>query len=200
VRKQVLIRRYTHGLVNAIPSRDEFLAVQARLAQFQGLLAEKPQFLEVLSSPFFPHSKRAGIASEVLTELFGMQKTPQEPADKKRPVEDTSPEAKAKRFILLLIENDRLEILDDILENFPAAWDKEHGIVFFEVSSVTGLSPEQKERLEEKLRRLDKKPVSLKYVIDPSLIGGLSIRKGNILYDVSIRGSLERLKEKIGEK
>ena len=83
MRKQVLIRRYTHGLVNAIPSRDEFLAVQARLAQFQGLLAEKPQFLEVLSSPFFPHSKRAGIASEVLTELFGMQKTPQEPADKK---------------------------------------------------------------------------------------------------------------------
>ena len=52
---------------------------------------------------------------------------------------------------------------------------------------------------KKKLELLENKPVFLKYRSDPSLVGGLSIRKGNIVYDVSIRGNLGRLKENIIE-
>jgi len=49
------------------------------------------------------------------------------------------------------------------------------------------------------LELLEKRPVSLKYRSDSTLVGGLSIRRGNIIYDVSIRGNLDRLKEIIIE-
>jgi F-type H+-transporting ATPase subunit delta len=61
------------------------------------------------------------------------------------------------------------------------------------------LSESQKERLKAKLERLEQKPVFLEFKTDLSLVGGLSIRRGNIIYDVSIRGNLERLKENIIE-
>jgi F-type H+-transporting ATPase subunit delta len=67
------------------------------------------------------------------------------------------------------------------------------------VSSVVPLNDTQKKRLEEKLLKLEKRPVSLSYIIDPSLVAGLSIREGNIVYDASLHGDLERLKQKISE-
>ncbi len=41
--------------------------------------------------------------------------------------------------------------------------------------------------------------MALKYRLDGSLIGGLALRKGNVEYDVSLKGGLERLREKIIE-
>ena len=107
---------------------------------------------------------------------------------------------KTKRFLLLLVENTRLMLLPEILECLPALWNEEQGIATFEVSSVIPLNANQKKRLEEKLSQLEKRPVALSYRLDPSLIGGLSIRKGNIVYDASIQGDLERIKQKIAEE
>jgi F0F1-type ATP synthase delta subunit len=39
--------------------------------------------------------------------------------------------------------------------------------------------------------------VSLVFRTDPALVGGLAVKRSNIVYDVSIRGSLNRMKELI---
>jgi ATP synthase F1 delta subunit len=106
---------------------------------------------------------------------------------------------KTARFISLCVENDRLEFFADILDGLQEHWNEEMGVSTFEVSSVVPLNESQKERLKEKLERLEQKPVFLKFKTDPYLVGGLSIQRGNIIYDVSIRGSLDRLKENIIE-
>ena len=87
----------------------------------------------------------------------------------------------------------------NVLSVVIPAFNEEQGIATFEVSSVVPLNAAQKNRLEEQLIRLENRPVRLMYKIAPSLIGGLSIRKGNIVYDASIQGDLERLKQKIAE-
>mgnify|MGYP003333704743 CR=1 FL=1 len=47
------------------------------------------------------------------------------------------------------------------------------------------------------LEALEKKPVRLVFRLDPAIVGGLAIRRGNVVYDVSIEGNLERMKERI---
>ena len=42
--------------------------------------------------------------------------------------------------------------------------------------------------------------MSCAYALDPSIVGGLLVRKGNTVYDVSLKGQLERLKEIIRER
>jgi F-type H+-transporting ATPase subunit delta len=150
------------------------------LSDFAQFLSSHAELQDTLQSPFLPTTKKTDIATGVL--------------------ELSSVGDKAKRFLLLLVENGRLVLLPEILEHLPVLWNTEHGIVTFEVSSVIPLSSEQKDRLEEKLSSLEQSPVMLTYKKDQSLIGGLSIRKGNIVYDASIRGDLERLKQKIAEE
>jgi F-type H+-transporting ATPase subunit delta len=72
-------------------------------------------------------------------------------------------------------------------------------VATFEVSSVLALSEAQRRKLAEELERLEKRPVSLNYRVDPELVAGLSLKKGNLVYDASFRGYLSKLKEKIIE-
>jgi F-type H+-transporting ATPase subunit delta len=203
---QVLIRRYTQGLVNSIDDQVEYETLYKNLLAVQALLAGQPKLLELLQSPFLPVSKRAAIAEEILIKMFHIKPPPEIPSIEAAEPEpyppardDLSIGAKTARFLLLLIEHDRMPIFNAILDGLPAAWNEEQGITTFEVASVVELNAEQKKRLTSKLEKLEKRPVVLTFTTDPTLIGGLSIRKGNIVYDVSIEGSLQRLKEKISE-
>lgn len=177
MKSQILIKRYAQGLVDSIVDDKEYGILNRQLVGFSNLLEKHRKMEETLSSLFLPTTKKMQIAREILSK--------------------DSFSKKISRFILLLIENNRLSLLADILDILPVLWNEKKGILSIEVFSAARLSESQKRELQERLEILEKNPVSISYRIDPGLIGGLSIRKGNIVYDVSIKGSLESLKEKI---
>lgn len=175
----VLIKRYTLGLLNSVQEEAEYASLYQHLRSFSITLSARKKLFNHLTQPFLPASKKHTILEEILNKA-------------KMP-------AKATRFVLLLVENERLELLPDIIEIMPDLWNETRGVQTFEVSSVIPLTDNQQKRLKEKLEHLENAPVALRYKNDPALIGGLSLRKGNIVYDVSLRGNLERLLEQIIE-
>ncbi|UCE22841.1 MAG: ATP synthase F1 subunit delta [Candidatus Aminicenantes bacterium] len=179
MKSQILVKRYTLGLVNSVKDEAEFSALLRELSAFSELLHTHKDLKDALLNPFLPTSRKLQIAQDLLASA---------PTEKK-----------AERCILLLVENDRLELLPQIIESLPDAWNEEKGVDTYEVASVVPLSDDQRKKLKAKLERLEKKPVILKYRIDPELVGGLMIKRKNIVYDISIKGSLLRLKEKIIE-
>ena len=179
MKNQVLIKRYCQGLLDAIRSEDEFVSLVRELNSLAGLLSEREDLADILLTPFIPASRKKKIATDVLERL--------------------ALQPKAVRFALLLVEKDRLGLLHDIVSLLPDMWNESRGVSTIEVWSVVPLAESQKTRLQEKLERIEKRPVALKYRMDSALIGGISLRKGNIEYDVSLRGGLERLREKIIE-
>jgi len=179
MKNQVLVKRYGLGFLGAASSQEEYASLFQELEDFYDLVNREKSLRKALASPFIPASKKQKIAQEILKRIQA--------------------QPKLSRFLLLLIENERFELLSEIITALPELWNKEHGVVTFEVSSVIPLSEEQKQSLQTKLEGIEKGPVALKYRQDPSLIGGLSLRKGNIVYDVSLKGDLEKLKAKIIE-
>lgn len=179
MKSRVLVKRYSQGLIHAIRDEEEFSAIHKELCDFLDLLESQQKLKKALHSPFLPMKKKKDLLADLLEALTFKPKT--------------------ARFIGLCVANDRLEYLPQILKFLPELWNEERGVSTFEVSSVIPLNDDQKVRLKEKLESLEKKQVFLKYRKDPSLIGGLSIRRENIIYDVSIRGNLDRLKENIVE-
>lgn len=175
----VLTRRYVQGLISALRDQEEFESIGGELQEFSRFLLKEKKLLDALTSPFLPTAKKVEIAAQVLKK--------------------TSLKGKSRRFILLLVENNRLLLLSEILKMLPLFWNEEHGISTYEIRSVVPLRQAQKRKLEKKLARLEQRPVFLAYTIDPSLIGGLSIRKGNTVYDASLLGDLDRLRQKIYE-
>jgi F-type H+-transporting ATPase subunit delta len=177
MKNQVLVKRYGLGFLSAAATQEEYASLFRELEDFYSLVKREKGLREILTSPFIPASKKQKIVQEVLEHI------------KAQP--------KVSRFLLLLIENERFELLPELIATLPELWNEEHGVVTFEVSSVILLSEEQKQTLQTKLELIEKGPVALKYRQDPSLIGGLSLRKGNIVYDASLKGDLKKLKEKI---
>jgi F-type H+-transporting ATPase subunit delta len=179
MRNPSLVRRYTEGLAAALRAEDEFAAVRNDLSVFSGLLRDNSSLESALCRPFVPLARKLDIVEDFF-ERLGFQ-------------------VKTRRFLRLLLQHSRFEILPDVVRGLPAAWDARNGVVPFEVRSVVALSEAQRARLETALRALEERPVACAYVLDPALIGGLAVRKGNMIYDVSLRGQLERLKNEIRE-
>lgn len=175
----IIIKRYAQGFVNSLKDKKEFTVLYKQLTAFENLLSTQKEVKDALTSRFLTVTKKKEIAEQIL-EKMEMEK-------------------KVLRFILLLVQNNRLELLSAIWKSLPDVWDETKGISVFEVFSVVSLTDKQKQKLKEKLEYLEKKPVSLKYKIDPTLIGGLSVKKGNVIYDISIKGNLMRLKELMSE-
>jgi len=177
MKTQILVKRYAQGFVDSIQNDKEFNRIFKQMENFNNMVSSREDLSEVLFKPFIPKSKSERVAEKLLTKA------------------KTDP--KAIRFILLMIENERIDMLGDVLKVLPEVWNEKKGILTLEVSTVAPLSENQKNRLKKKLEEIEKKPVWLKYKTDKEIIGGLSIRKENTFFDVSIKGDLMKLGEKI---
>ncbi len=179
MKKLILVKRYAQGLVGSLKSDAEFAAISGELGEFLEKTASHAALKNTLASPFVAVRKKSRIIQDILAASGFAEKT--------------------RRFILLLLERDRLSLLKDILEALPVLWQEGRGVTTFEVSSAVSLDEAQKKKLQEKVERLEGRPVYLSYSIDSGLVAGLSLRKGNLIYDASVKGHLARIKEKISE-
>jgi F-type H+-transporting ATPase subunit delta len=180
MKSHILIRRYTEGLAGALKNEAEYEAVCRDLADFGRLLQDHKQLRDVLFRPFLKTAKKTQIVRDLL--------------------EKKSYQAKTARFLLLLLQHRRLDSLPQITEDLPVRWREKQGILSFEVRSVVPLKDSQKRKLQTQIEQLEKSAVHLTYQIDPAIVGGLYIKKGNMAYDVSLKGQLTRLKEKTRER
>jgi F-type H+-transporting ATPase subunit delta len=179
MKSQLLLNKYTLGLANALKTESEYETIRGELLDFARLCRDHRELKEILESPILAARKKSEIVGSILAaESF---------------------QPKTARFILLLMEHNRLELLDEILDCLPVLWNEKRGVRTFEVSSVVPLTGAQEARLKGELERLEKTQVRLIYKIDPDIIGGLALKKGNLVYDISLKGHLLDLKEKLSE-
>jgi F-type H+-transporting ATPase subunit delta len=177
MRNHILVHKYAQGLVQAMAGEAEFEGVRSELGAFVELCAGRKDLRDALASPFVPPEKKAAILADVLKACRAGEKT--------------------ARFLSLILDHKRLDLLRDIAAALPETWNESRGIATFEVASVIPLTDLQARRLRETLEAAEGGPVRLAFKIDPGIVGGLSLRKGHIVYDVSIQGNLDQLKEQI---
>jgi len=96
-------------------------------------------------------------------------------------------------LVRLLAENGRLTLLPDIAAQFERLRREAEHRVEAEVRSAAELTPEQEERIAERLRQRLNREVTLHCVVDETLLGGAIVRAGDLVIDGSIRGRLDRL-------
>jgi F-type H+-transporting ATPase subunit delta len=75
--------------------------------------------------------------------------------------------------------------------------DREHGVITATVSSAVPLEPAELEAIGARVRETTGSRAEITAVVDPGLIGGLTVRIGDRLIDASVRGRLERLRDRI---
>lgn len=98
-------------------------------------------------------------------------------------------------FLHVLGEHDRLSLLPAISELYNSYKLEAERVVDVEVETAYELNDEQLQKITAALsKRLDR-TVNTKQTVNTALIGGLTIRAGDLVIDSSVRGRLNKLTE-----
>ena len=99
-------------------------------------------------------------------------------------------------FIELLIDKDRIDLLQDIIADFISCYKEYNHIGIVYISSATNLSDDQKSKLESKIiSNSDYETLETHYDINKSLIGGISIKIGDKVVDATIKTKIDSIKK-----
>ena len=104
-----------------------------------------------------------------------------------------------ERFLGLLMRNKRLGLLSLIAERFERIVDASEGLARASVRSARALSDIQRRSVTEALARALGRRVKGEFREDPALLGGVVVKVGDKVVDLSISGQLSRLKESLRE-
>jgi F-type H+-transporting ATPase subunit delta len=143
----------------------------------------------------------AGLLDESV-ELRRVWENPAVPADQKRRLLDVIAQRDgishyARNFISLLIDHRRTHFLGAIITELGKELDARRGFADAEITSAHVIGDSQKREFEAQIGRMTGKKVRARYEQDASLLGGAIVRLGSTIYDGSVRGQLERIKEAI---
>jgi|SRR5579863_2962690 F-type H+-transporting ATPase subunit delta len=135
-------------------------------------------------------------------ELRRVWQNPAVPADQKRKLLDAivqreGIEKPVRNLVAVLIDHRRLSFLPRIVEQFEKELDARLGFAEALISSARQLGEEERRALEAQIAKATGKKVRASYGLDPSLLGGAVVRVGSTIYDGSVKGQLEKIKEAI---
>jgi F-type H+-transporting ATPase subunit delta len=95
----------------------------------------------------------------------------------------------------ILAQNNKLNLLQMICEQFVDLYQQRHNIAQVEVTTAVELKPAQEAKLKNKLQAIFNKEILIDYIIDPQIMGGLIIKNGTNFIDNSIRHKLNALEQ-----
>lgn len=143
----------------------------------------------------------AGLAKESI-ELRRVWENPAVPADQKRRLLDAIVQREgilpqARNLIAVLIDHRRLHFLGPIADHLEKELNARLGIAEAQITSARELADVEKRSLELQIAKLTGKKVRSQFDLDPSLLGGAVVRVDSTIYDGSVKGQLEKIKEAI---
>lgn len=151
--------------------------VQQQLDGFVAAWEESADLREVFLDPSFPAEQKVGILDKLNVRL-GMS-------------------VQARNFIAVLIQHDRLNMLEEVLAEYRREMNQRLGISEVYVTTARPLADDERRGIEQKVAALTGAQVQATYHEDKSLLGGVVVRVGSTVYDGSVKGRLDRLKEQL---
>jgi F-type H+-transporting ATPase subunit delta len=162
------------GNVHLDPAR----ALQ-ELHNLESLLKESDQLRRVLENPSIAGDRKRAVLDAVTAKL------------------DTT--RQVRNFVAVLIDHRRLPLFGEILKQLEQELDDRQGFAEAKVSTSRQLSDDEKKFLEAEIARLTGKKVRAKYEQDTGLLGGAVVQVGSTIYDGSVKGQLEKIREQLVE-
>jgi len=143
----------------------------------------------------------AGLLSES-TELRRVWENPAVPADQKRKLLDAivhreGIEPHVRNLMAVLIDHRRVQFLSRITAQLEKELDARLGFAEAQITSARELGDAEKRTLEAQIEKVTGKKIRARFGLDASLLGGAVVRVGSTIYDGSVKGQLEKIREAI---
>ncbi len=147
------------------------------LRRIAGLLAESSDLRRVWENPAIPAEQKRSLL-DAISRRDGISK-------------------QVRNLVAVLIDHRRIHFLDPVIQQLEKELDARLGFAEAEIITSRDLADAEKREVEARVEKLTGKKVRARYAQDPSLLGGAVVRVGSTIYDGSVKGQLERMKEAI---
>ncbi len=108
------------------------------------------------------------------------------------------PGSSLEKFILLIIKNNRAEYLRKIALSYVNLYREHHNIAEVEVTTAVELPEKEIQAIIDVVKKqLAGMTLETKTCINPELIGGFTVKIGDMLLDASVRNELKKLRLKL---
>lgn len=174
-RPSTAARRYADAAFQVALVENELDGWRDDLALAADLLG-RPEVAPVVDNPAIPRAKRVAVTAGLLESRI-------------RPG--------ALRLVALLVERGRVRDLQRVSEHYARRLNDHRGVVVATVTSAAPLTDAEAAQIRLRVEAMAGAAVDLHAVVDPALLGGLTIQVRDQLLDASIRGRLERLRDQL---
>jgi F-type H+-transporting ATPase subunit delta len=171
-----LARRYARALLDIGISKGVYEQLGKDLDVLGALYSGSRDLTEALTNPVFPMARRRAVLESVLERAAVSPIT--------------------RNFLLLLLDRERMPYVPAIARELRLMVDERAGRVRAVVTSAAPLSAEHVASIQAALEKSSGKKVLLEKREDPSLLGGVVAKVGDVVYDGSVRTQLESMRER----
>lgn len=135
-------------------------------------------------------------------ELRKIWESPAIPAEQKRRLLDAIAAREAlsrpvRNFVAVLIDHHRISQLDEVVKDFERELNGRLGFAEAQITSARELSDAERSALEQQVKKLIGKKVRARYGHNEAILGGAIVQVGSTIYDGSVKGQLERIREQL---
>ena len=177
-----VVGTYARAFADVVMTKSNLLDPARMLEELHGieaLLKESDQLRRVLENPSIPgNSKRAVL--DAITQRLGTTR-------------------QVRNFVAVITDNRRLPLFSEILKQVEQELDDRQGFAEAQVSSARQLNDPERQMLEVEIAKMTGKKVRARYAQDASLLGGAVVQVGSTIYDGSVKGQLEKIREQLVE-
>lgn len=173
-----LTLRYAHAFASvAASNRLDANAAQQQLRDFSDTFSGSQELREVLMNPSILAGQKLKVLDAIAARI-GM--FPQ-----------------VRNFVAVIMDHQRLSELDEILTEYHEIADEQSGMAEAEITSAHPLNDEDRAELEAQVSKVAGGQVRATYRQDSTLLGGAIVRIGSTVYDGSLRGQFQQLKQRL---
>ena len=169
--------RYARALADVAGPQGDYRAVERELADFSASYHASAELREVFETPAVNLEGKIKVLDAVLGRMGASRIT--------------------SNFLRVLAGHFRMPLLDEIREAFAKIVNDRLGIVEVHVFSAAELSEETQKALHARFQQVTQKQVEMDFQLRENLLGGILARVRSTVYDGSVRGQLDRIREKL---
>jgi len=167
-------KRYANALIDIGTESNKLDEIKEDMILLDQSIEESRDLKLFLKSPLI----KKAIKSSALKEIF-----------------DGKVQQVTMNLIELLVEKNREKLLHDITASYVSLYKKHHGIIDVEVQTAFELSDQEVKKLKNILESYTGKTVQMDMSIHKELIGGLTVRIDDTIFDGSVKHKLSQLEK-----
>ena len=168
-----LARPYANAVFELARSNDR-LDKWSRMLGLLSATAQTPEAKALIGSPALPSVAKAHRITDVVGDEL---------------------DHGGRRFVLVLADNKRLDLLPEIAAQFEERKAQAEQVLDVEITAAVALSEAQVHDYVQALEGRFNQQVNVTAMVEPDLVGGAVVRAGDTVIDGSVRGRLTRLVE-----